>query len=153
MRWLLHLHLRLSYSSELGAALAYRAHARNVRSPADQSAIRQIETDEREHREQLLAILSARGLRPWFPLEWLFWLIGSTVGLGCTVWGEWASAFGASLFEVNGISEYKRLATIARRVGDDELVLTMNEFAEHEREHQVYFSQLATSIWKGREAL
>jgi len=133
--------------------MAYSAHARAVRDPVDQKAIRKIEHEERQHREELLAILSNRSLYPWFALEWIFWLIGKSVGLGCSVWGEWASAFGASVFEQNGVSEYTRLSTLARRVHDEELALHMEELAEHEREHQEYFRTLARSRWRGGRTL
>jgi rubrerythrin len=121
-----------------------------VRDPADRLAIEKIADDEWHHREELLAILSDRSLYPWFPLEWIFWLIGTTVGLGCSIWGEWASAYGASKFEVNGVSEYKRLSSLARRIHDEDLALRMEELAEHEREHQEYFSALASANWRGR---
>jgi rubrerythrin len=150
IKWLLHAHLRLSYSSELGAAVAYNGHAKSVRSAADREAILQISAEEHQHREQLLTIMSVRKLPPWFILERVFWLIGSTIGFGCAVWGEWASAYGASLFEINGVSEYKRMAKMAERLGDHELVQVMNEYAAHERVHHEYFADLAAKIWRGR---
>ena len=150
VRWLLHAHLRLSYSSELGAALAYRGHARSVHSATDKETILKISDDEHQHREHLLAIMSKRGLHPWFPLEYLFWLIGSTVGVGCSIWGEWASAFGASILEINGISEYQRIAKLAKYVGDQELIEIMTEFAENERVHHNYFAELSKQILRGR---
>jgi len=123
-----------------------------VRSPSHRKAIKKIELDELLHREALLSILSDRRVYPWFFLEWLFWGIGRTVGFGCSVWGEWVSAFGASIFEVNGIAEYTRLAALARRVNDEQLALHMEELADHEREHQEYFSTLAQSIWRGQSS-
>ena len=142
--------LRLTYSSEKGAALAYRGHARSVRDPADRVAIAEIERDEWHHREVLLPELTARGLKPWSILEAFFWAMGSTIGLGCHVWGEWASARGAAMFEVNGVSEYTRLAALATRLGQDEFADKMVAMAEQEQEHLTYFSDLARRCWGAR---
>ena len=143
--------LRLTYSSEKGAALAYRGHARAVRDPVDREAILKIEQDEWHHREVLLPELTARGLKPWRILEAFFWAMGSTIGLCCRVWGEWASAKGASVFEVNGVSEYTRLAALATRLGQDGFAEKMVAMAAQEVAHQTYFSELARHRWRSRE--
>jgi demethoxyubiquinone hydroxylase (CLK1/Coq7/Cat5 family) len=142
--------LRLTYSSEKGAALAYRGHARAVRDPVDREAIEQIERDEWHHRELLLPEMAVRGVRPWWVLEMFFWAMGSTIGLCCRVWGEWASAKGASMFEVNGVSEYTRLAALARGLGQDAFAEKMDAMAEQEVAHQAYFAELARRCWRAR---
>jgi len=141
--------LRLTYSSEKGAALAYRGHSKAVKSQQDAKDIAQIEADEWHHRETLLPIMERRGVRPWVCLEGLFWCIGSTIGGMCRIWGEWASAKGASVFEINGVNEYSRLAVLARRLGDEEVALQMEEMARQESDHQAYFKELARSQWRG----
>ena len=152
LRFVFHFLLLLTYSSERGAALAYRGHAKAVRSEADRLAIAQIEQDEWHHREELLGILEEQGLKPWKVLEGLFWMIGSTVGFGCKLWGEWASAYGASSIEVNGVSEYRRLAVFCRRLDDEPLALRMDAMAHQEQAHRDYFYRLAKARWMGGRA-
>lgn len=141
--WWLDRNLQVSYASERGAAHAYRGHARAVRSDADRAAIAQVEADEWHHRERLLARMQARGVRPLAWLDVVFFCVGSTVALGCQIWPEWASALGASWFEINGVSEYNRLCAAARWAGQEDLVPVFAEMADQEEEHRALFVRLA----------
>ena len=144
-RWLFHWMLRLSYSSELGAATAYDGHAKSLRKRSDEEAnlVAQVRDDELEHRAQLLLMMQQRGLKRFLPFEVFFLCLGTSVSLGCKFWGAWASAFGASLFEVNGVLEFNRLAHLARKLGEDELVAHFEKMAEQEDVHRVLFRKLA----------
>jgi demethoxyubiquinone hydroxylase (CLK1/Coq7/Cat5 family) len=142
-RWLLHGMLRLTYASELGAATAYAGHAAHVRLRGHQPHIEKVRDDELRHRAELLVMLEGRGLRPWAILDLFFFCVGTTVAFGCRFWGDWASATGASWFEVNGVAEYRRLASVARRLGDEGLATTFDHMAEHEQAHSDLFRELA----------
>ena len=135
--------LRLSYSSELGAATAYAGHTRSCRIAEHAASVERVRVDELRHRDRLLAMMTARGVRPFLPFEWFFLAVGTTVGLGCRIWGNRASAFGASLFEVNGVSEYRRLQALARRSGDLALAPAFVEMEAQERAHRDLFRELA----------
>ena len=135
--------------AEARAALAYEGHSRAVASPVHRDELAQIARDEWHHREVLLPDLTARGLRPWWFLELWFWLMGSAIGFGCRIWGEWASAKGAAWFEINGVAEYTRLAQLARRLGDEDYAIRMEAMAEKEAEHRAYFEALARACWSG----
>lgn len=144
MSWLL-FHLRVAYSTEIGAASAYRGHARATRDPAVAAYILGIEQDERHHRAAVGELLEAFGARPFYPLELLFWVVGNTIGLGCFVWGEWASAFGAAQFEFGGMGDYRRAARAARAVGEHELAARLEVFEQQEAAHRAFFLALARS--------
>ncbi len=142
-RWWFDLWLRLSHSSELGAATAYRGHAAHIRIEAHRAHVEQVRRDELHHRDELLEIIVARGLRPWRALDAVFWMVGSTVAFGCRFWGDWASAYGASSFEVNGVAEYRRLSALAARLGEAELVPYFDRMAEQEQGHRDLFREMA----------
>lgn len=146
MNVLLDAMLRLSYSSELGAATAYGGHAAHIRVAAHRAHVLQVQADELHHREALLAMMTARGVRPWRWLDGFFFLFGSSVAFGCRFWGDWASAIGASMFEVNGVTEYTRLAALARRVGDADLVARFERMAVQEQAHRDLFREMSRGI-------
>ena len=54
--------LQLAYSAEKAAAFAYIGHAGSVKNPDEKVAIKQIERDEWQHRETVLAIMGSYGV-------------------------------------------------------------------------------------------
>jgi rubrerythrin len=144
--WWLDSMLQLTYASERGAATAYRGHAKAVRDPEHQAIITQIVADELHHRDRLLVLMEARGVRPVPWLDAVFLGVGTCVGFGCGIWPEWASALGASWFETNGVSEYRRLAMLARYADQSDLIEIFEEMAEQEQAHRDTFSRMA---WGG----
>ncbi|MCB9678326.1 MAG: ferritin-like domain-containing protein [Alphaproteobacteria bacterium] len=144
----LHFMLRLSYSSELGAATAYGGHSAHIGIPEHRPYVEQVRLDELHHRDALRAIMDDRGIRPWVLLEWLFFAFGSCVAFGCRFWGDWASATGAGMFEINGVSEYNRLESLARSLGDAALAERFVEMAAQEQAHRDLFREMS----RGREA-
>lgn len=150
MFWL-RFHLRVCYSTEIGAASAYRGHAGSTRDPAVAALIRGIEHDELHHRAVVGQLLRDFGARPFYPLEALFWCMGHTIALGCYLWGEWASAYGASWFELSGVGDYRRAARAARAAGMEELASHLDGFEDQEAAHRRFFLALARSrfpLWR-----
>lgn len=135
--------VRLSYSSELGAATAYAGHAAACRDPAHAAVVARVRVDELHHREQLGAWMTAQGLAPFPPFEWFFLALGTVVGFGCRFWGDRSSAFGASLFEINGVSEYARLRVLAERARLPELADAFETMRVQEQAHRDIFRELA----------
>lgn len=135
--------VRLSYSSELGAATAYAGHARACKDPAHAEVVARVRADELHHRERLGAWMAAQGVRPFPPFEWVFLAIGTVVGFGCRFWGDRASAFGAGLFEINGVSEYTRLRVLAVRAGLPSLAAEFDRMRVQEQAHRDLFRELA----------
>lgn len=146
MFWLL-VHLRVAYATEIGAATAYRGHAGSTRDPDIAAHIRGIEQDERRHRAAVGAMLERFGARPFYPLDVLYFCVGTVIGGGCYLWGAWASAFGAAQFEFGGIGDYRRAARAARVIGDEPLAQQLERFEAQERAHRVFFLDLARSTF------
>jgi len=142
MFWL-RLHLKIAYSTELGASTAYGGHAAATRDPVIAAQIRQVEQDELHHRAAVGEMLRELEIGPLVGLEWLFWIIGSTVAIGCHVWWSWASAFGAAQFEFGGVGDYRRAARAARAVGREDLALRLDHFEAQEAAHRTFFLALA----------
>lgn len=146
MFWL-RLHLRVAYSTEIGAVTAYRGHAAATRDPVVASLIRSIEQDERHHRVEVGKLLERFDAQPFVWLDLLYTLIGTVVGFGCHFWGPWASAFGAAQFEFGGVGDYRRAARAARAIGNPELAAQLETYQAQEAAHRAFFLDLARATF------
>lgn len=131
--------LRLAYSGELAAGLAYRGHWRSVRDAEDRARIRQIEEEEWHHRRLVGEMLRALGSRPSRAREARALVIGRTLGLLCHVMGWFVPMYGAGRLESRNIREYEEAARLAELAGHPELVDCLLTMAEVEWEHERYF--------------
>jgi hypothetical protein len=142
--------LQLAYSGELGAAIAYRAHAASVRDPAERQRILEIRAEELDHRAQVGRILDLVGGRPDPLLELRNRCVGFGIATFCHVGGWFAPMYGAGWIERRNIRDYERAARLATRHGSaifgDELL----DLAEVEWEHERYFRLKAASHWCAR---
>lgn len=142
--------LRLAYSGELAAALAYRGHWKSVSDGADRQRIRQIEEEEWRHRSLVGDMLRDLGESPGRLREVRAWLIGRTLGLLCHVSGWLAPMYGAGRLESRNIREYEAAARHALSGGRDELVDCLLTMAEIEWEHEAFFRSRVLSRSFGR---
>lgn len=133
--------LRLAYSGELAAALAYRGHARSVRDADERRRIGEIEADELRHRAALAGMLEQLGERPSRAREARARLIGRTLALLCRVSGWYVPMYGAGRLERGNIREYERAARHARDCGEARWIECLLEMAEVEWEHERYFRE------------
>lgn len=131
--------LKLAYSGELAAALAYGGHARSVRDAGERARILQIEEEELHHRRQIGEMLAALGEQPTARLERRARRIGSVLALLCRVGGWLAPMYGAGKLESRNIREYETAARHARDGGRAEWVDCLLVMAEVEWEHEHYF--------------
>jgi rubrerythrin len=131
--------LRLAYSGELAAALAYRGHWHSVRDPQDRARIRQIEADEWHHRELVGGMLARLGQAPSSARERRARLVGRAIALFCHLGGWLAPMCGAGRLERGNIVEYETAARLARSAGRPEFVDCLLTMAEVEWDHEQYF--------------
>ena len=147
MFWL-RFHLKVAYSTEIGAYTAYVGHAAATREPEVQADIDRIAADEQHHRQAMGELLERFDAKPWWWLELLFTAIGTIVGTGCHVWGGWASAFGAAQFEFGGAGDYRRASKAAHAIGEPDLAAQLDEYQAQEEAHRRYFLALARWYWR-----
>jgi len=131
--------LRLAYSGELAAALAYRGHWKSVRDPDERARIRQIEEEEWHHRDLVGGMLARIGMDPSPARERRAGAVGRTLGRLCHVAGWLAPMYGAGRLERRNIVEYEIAARLAVRAGRPELVDCLLTMAEVEWDHEQYF--------------
>ena len=142
--------LRLAYSGELAAALAYRGHWKSVSDAEDRRRIRQIEEEEWHHRGLVGNMLRDLGESPGKLREVRAWLIGRTLGLLCHVSGWLAPMYGAGKLESRNVREYEAAARHALVCGRDEWVDCLLTMAEVEWEHEAFFRSRVLSHRVGR---
>ena len=142
--------LRLAYSGELAAALAYRGHWKSVSDAEDRRRIRQIEEEEWHHRGLVGNMLRDLGESPGRLREVRAWLIGRTLGLLCHVSGWLAPMYGAGKLESRNVREYEAAARHALACGRDEWVDCLLTMAEVEWEHEAFFRSRVLSHRVGR---
>jgi DNA-binding transcriptional ArsR family regulator len=137
--------LQAAYSGELAAGFAYAGHWRSVADPAERARIKAIEAEEWRHRELVGEILAKLGAGPSRTSEFIFGIIGRTLGPLCSVSGWLAPMYGAGLLESRNIVEYEVAARLAAESGHVEHVGCLLEMAEVEWEHELYFRERVLS--------
>jgi len=131
--------LRLAYSGELAAALAYRGHWKSVKDPDERSRIRRIEEEEWHHRDLVGGMLAQLGMSPSPARERRARAIGRALALSCHVAGWLAPMYGAGRLERRNIVEYESAARLAVAVDRSEFVDCLLTMAEVEWDHEQYF--------------
>ena len=131
--------LRLAYSGELAAALAYGGHWHSVKDPEERSRIRQIEQDEWHHRDLVGGMLAQIGMAPSPARDRRAQAIGRALALFCHVAGWLAPMYGAGRLERRNIVEYDTAARLAVAAGRPEFVDCLLTMAEVEWDHEQYF--------------
>jgi rubrerythrin len=142
--------LRLAYSGELAAGLAYRGHWRSVSDPDVRRRIREIEDEEWHHRRLIGDMLHRLSQRPSRAREARAWLVGRVLGLLCHGSGWLAPMYGAGKLESRNIREYEVAARHAWAAGHRELVDCLLAMAEVEWEHEAYFRARVVEHWIGK---
>ena len=137
--------LRSAYSGELAAGFAYAGHWRSVGRADERERIRTIEAEEWHHRELVGDMLRRLGSGPSPTREFVFRVIGRTLGPLCSISGWLAPMYGAGLLESRNIVEYEVAADLAAESGHPEFIDCLIEMAEVEWEHERYFRERVSS--------
>ena len=131
--------LQRAYSAEKAAAFAYVGHAASLRDPAQKAAVRQIEIDEWEHRENVLAIMAQYDIPISQTYERRFQVIGKIISLSCHFIGWFMPYFFAGKLESGNVCEYFVMMQYFHALGireHDEMLYSMGL---KEKEHEVFF--------------
>ncbi len=139
--------LRLAYSGELAAALAYRGHARSVRNADERARIEEIEREELEHRTRIGEMLASKGWQPDAGRERRASFVGRALSLLCHVAGGYLPMYAAGALESRNVREYVEAARVAEEEGCGEFVDDLLSMAETEFEHERFFRDRASSHW------
>jgi len=131
--------LRLAYSGEKAAALAYQGHAASVRDPAEAARIRKIENDEWVHREKVGRMLAEMGATPSRLRELRSAIIGHTLSVLCHVSGWFLPMYFAGRLETKNVREYDLAAAWAKELGLERFLPELSEMASVEVEHEKFF--------------
>ncbi len=140
--------LRLSYSGERAAALAYRGHARSVSDPGQRRRLAEIDAEDWHHRARIGEMLDELGGKPSAVLDAIARGVGTVLGWLCPVSGWLAPMFGAGLLESRNIGEYEDAARRALAAGRHEWIDELLTMAEVEWDHERTFRQ-----WLGEHSL
>ena len=138
--------LRKAYSAEKAAAFAYVGHAASLRVGKEREAVREIEVDEWNHRENVLAIMRQYGVpvSRWYEIK--YHLIGKLIGLSCHLIGRFMPYFFAGKLESGNVCEYflmmQRFHALDIREHDE----VLHEMGIKEKEHEVYFLEVIRDV-------
>lgn len=142
--------LKLAYSGELAAALAYHGHWRSARNPEERFRIRSIEMEEWQHRDRVGEMLRELGEEPDRDREIRMGRVGRLIGFLCHVSGWLIPMYGAGRLESRNVMEYEEAALHASRCGWTAFVPDLLHMAEVEWEHEFYFRSKVLSHRLGR---
>lgn len=131
--------LQKAYSAEKAAAFAYQGHAGSVRDKVEKQAIRQIEEDEWNHRQEVLAIMQEYGIPVSRRYERRFHVIGKTISASCYVIGWFMPFYFAGRLESGNVCEYFRMLHYFHELGIYKHDAMLYAMGMKEKEHEVYF--------------
>ncbi|MEK0449311.1 MAG: hypothetical protein RL088_1579 [Verrucomicrobiota bacterium] len=138
--------LQTAYSAERAAAFAYIGHAASLRDPAAKAAVKQIEDDEWQHRENVLRIMRQYDIPISRSYELRFYVIGRIISASCHVIGQFMPFFFAGKLENGNVCEYFVMMRYFHSLGIHEHDAVLYEMGIKEKEHEVYFlEQVKTS--------
>jgi len=134
--------LKMAYSAEKAASLAYVGHARSLKDSAERTAVQQIEQDEWDHRRNVLRIMQqyAIPVSKWYELK--YHVIGKVIGYSCHVIGRFMPYFFAGKLESGNVCEYFVMIHYFHSVGITEHDEVLYEMGLKEKEHEVYFLEV-----------
>ena len=131
--------LQQAYSAEKAAAFAYQGHAGSVKDPEAKRLIRQIEIDEWNHRQEVLAIMKKYDIPVSNYYEFRFHIIGKIISISCYIIGWFMPYFFAGKLESGNVCEYFRMMHYFHSLGIKEHDKILYEMGIKEKEHEVYF--------------
>lgn len=134
--------LQMAYSAEKAAAFAYIGHAGSLKNEEVKKAVNQIETDEWNHRREVLAIMNEYNISvsKWY--EFKFHVIGKTIAASCYVIGWFMPIYFAGRLESGNVCEYIRMKDYFNKAGITKHDKILYEMGIKEREHEDYFLSL-----------
>ena len=138
--------LQRAYSAERAAAFAYIGHAGSLKCAGAKAAVKRIEDDEWEHRENVLHLMKLYGIPISRSYERRFFLIGKLISASCHVIGRFMPFFFAGKLESGNVCEYFRMMQFFHALGIREHDAMLYAMGMKEKEHEVYFlEQIKTS--------
>lgn len=138
--------LQKAYSAERAAAFAYIGHAASLRSPEAKTAVKQIEDDEWNHRENVLQMMKRYEVPVSWSYEVRFYVIGRIISASCHVIGQFMPFFFAGKLESGNVCEYFVMMRHFHSLGIREHDAMLYEMGMKEKEHELYFlEQVKTS--------
>lgn len=138
--------LQRAFSAEKAAAFAYVGHAGSLREVEKKSAVKQIEIDEWEHRENVLVIMRRYDIPISKYYEFKFHLIGKIIALSCYFIGWFMPHFFAGRLESGNVCEYFIMMKYFHSLGIRDHDKILYEMGMKEKEHELYFlEQIKTS--------
>ena len=131
--------VRLAYSAERAACYAYASHAASVSDPQRKAAIKRIEHEEWEHRDQLGRLMTTLQIRPSRWLEVKYALMGRVIGLSCFVIGRFMPNYFAGRLESGNVNEYLTMQRLAVGSPIAHEHACIADMARVEKEHELFF--------------
>lgn len=133
--------LQLAYSAEKAAAFAYIGHAGSVKNPDEKAAIRQIEMDEWQHRDNVLSIMSQHAIRPSRYYEIKYHIVGKIISCSCYVIGWFMPYYFAGKLESGNVCEYFIMMRYFNEIGITSHDDMLYEMGMKEKEHEIFFQK------------
>lgn len=131
--------IKQAYSAEKAAAFAYIGHAASVNDKDEKAAIRQIEIDEWNHREEMMMLMTKYNLSPSKWYEFKFHVIGKIISGSCFVIGWFMPFYFAGRLESGNVCEYFRMKQYFNSLGITDHDVVLYEMGMKEKEHEIYF--------------
>jgi len=131
--------MQRAYSFEKAAAFAYQGHAGSVKDKIEKKAIKQIETDEWNHRREVLVLMQQYDVPVSKNYEMRAHIIGKVISASCYVIGWFMPFYFAGRLESGNVCEYFRMKQYFNSLGITEHDQLLYDMGIKEKEHEIYF--------------
>jgi hypothetical protein len=131
--------LKQAYSAEKAAAFAYQGHATSLKGTEEKAAVRQIEIDEWNHREEVLKLMQLYEVPVSNYYELRFHIIGKMISMSCHIIGRFMPFYFAGRLESGNVCEYFRMKQYFNSLGIKNHDKLLYDMGLKEKDHEVYF--------------
>ena len=132
MKYFRHILLRFTHAVEIGAYLAYTGHFKRT----GEAGIYKIMTEEKEHREMIVTILTHHNREPFILFDLFFFIVGTTIQQLCRIAPVRCLDFVARIMEMFAVVSYNALAQLYPNYSN-----TFHQMADTEGRHESYFAK------------
>lgn len=139
--------LKMAYSGEKAAALAYAGHWRSLSKAREKVDIAKIEKDEWEHRAIVGEMLKQLDEYPSTFREVLMGCIGCIVFVACFISGWFFPMYFAGRLEHSNVHEYIDAAEHASALGLHQWTAELMRLSNVELQHEEFFKNIIVGHW------
>jgi rubrerythrin len=135
------LSIQYAFAVEIGAYAAYKGHAA-ILTGENRAVILRIRRNELLHAAQLRRVMRSMSIKPNPILNAMLWVLGTSISLGCHIFGSYIANKGAAVIEYINWRSYLEMSIKARTLNRNDLADMFLVMAITETKHEIILNRL-----------